>query len=88
MPELSIWKDKKQRQAFMAKGKAIFEQVQGKYAGQEGAVVLAIEPESGDVFVGRTLGLANRAAAEKYLDRWIYYVRLDDPEAVIPLPAW
>jgi hypothetical protein len=88
MPELSIWKDKKERQAFVAKGKAIFEQEQGKYAGQEDAVVLAIEPESGDVFVGRTLGLANQAAAAKHLDRWIYFVRLDDPEAAIPLPAW
>lgn len=88
MPELSIWKDKKERQAFIAKGKAIFEQVQSKYASQEDAAVLAIEPDSGDVFVGRTLGLANRVAAEKYLDRWIYYVRIDDPEAAIPLPAW
>jgi hypothetical protein len=50
--------------------------------------VVAIEPESGDFFTGKTMGQANQAAFEKYPDYWLYFVRLDDPEAAIPLPTW
>jgi hypothetical protein len=49
---------------------------------------VAIEPESGDYFVGATLGKANAAAYEKYPDVWVYFARLDDPEAAIALPTW
>ncbi len=51
-------------------------------------MIVAIEPESGDVFLGKTLGLADKAAFEKYPDQWVYFVRLDNPEAAIPLPTW
>jgi hypothetical protein len=88
MPDTSIWKDKKQREAFIAKGRAAFDAIRDQLAGLEDAAVVGIEPESGDHFVGRTLGEANSAAAEKYIDQWIYFARLDDPEAAIPLPTW
>ncbi len=45
--------------------------------GQAG--VVAIEPESGDFFVGATLGKADAAAFAKYPDHWVYFVRLDNP---------
>jgi hypothetical protein len=88
MPDVSIWKDKAARAAFVAKGRERFEAITADLAGQEGMAIVAIEPESGDYFLGRTLGQANRAASEKHLDRWIYFVRIDDPEAAIPLPTW
>lgn len=88
MADISIWQDKEARAAFIAKGKETFEEIQGELAGQEGAVIVAIEPESGDYFTGKTLGQADRAAFEQYPDRWIYFVRVDDPEAAIPLPTW
>jgi len=88
MADVSMWQDKQAREAFIARSREIFERVKGEWAGQEGVGVLAIEPESGDVFAGRTLGQANAAAATKYLDRWVYFVRLDDPAAAIPLPVW
>jgi hypothetical protein len=86
MADTALYKDKKARQAFIAKSKEVFEGIKGKLEGQEG--VVAIEPESGDYFVGKTLGAANDAAFAKYPDGWMYFVRLDDPEAAMPLVTW
>jgi hypothetical protein len=88
MADISIWQDKDARAAFIAKGKEAFEEIKGELEGQEGAVIVAIEPESGDYFVGGTLGQADRAAFKEYPDQWVYFVRLEDPEAAIPLPTW
>jgi hypothetical protein len=86
MADTALYKDKKARQAFIAKGKEIFEELKGELQGQEG--VVAIEPESGDYFMGKTLGAANDAAFAKHPDGWVYFVRLDDPEAAIMLVTW
>ena len=86
MADTALYKDKKARQAFIAKGEEVFEGIKGKLEGQEG--VVAIEPESGEYFVGKTLGAANDAAFAKYPDGWVYFVRFDDPEAAIPLKTW
>jgi len=88
MADISIWQDKEARAAFIAKGKEAFAGIKGDLADREGAVVVAIEPMSGDYFVGHTLGQADRAAYEQYPDQWVYFVRVDDPEAAIPLPTW
>ena len=86
MADTALYKDKKARQAFIAKGEEIFEEIKGKLEGQEG--VVAIEPESGEYFVGQTLGAANDAAFARHPDVWVYFVRLDDPEAAVPLVTW
>ena len=86
MADTALYQDKKARQAFIAKGKEIFEGIKDKLEGQEG--VVAIEPESGEYFVGQTLGAANDAAFARYPDVWVYFVRLDDPEAAIMLATW
>ena len=86
MADTALYKDKKARQAFIAKGEEVFDGIKGKLEGQEG--VVAIEPESGEYFVGKTLGAANDAAFARYPDGWMYFVRLDDPEAAIPLATW
>jgi hypothetical protein len=88
MADISIWQDKEARTAFIAKGKEVFENIKGELDGREGAVIVAIEPESGDYFVGETLGQADRTAFEQYPDRWLYFARVDNPEAAIPLPTW
>jgi hypothetical protein len=84
MADVAMWQDKEVKAAFEAKGKARLEELQ--LEGQEG--VVAIEPESGDYFVGATLGKANAAAFEKYPDCWVFFARLDDLEAAIALPTW
>lgn len=86
MADTAIYKDKEARQAFIAKGKEVFEEIEGELEGQEG--VVAIEPESGEYFVGKTLGAANDAAFANYPDNWMYFVRLDEPEAAVPLKTW
>lgn len=87
MADISIWQDRKAREAFTSKGKEVFAKIKSELEGGD-AVVVAIEPESGDYFSGRTLGQANQAAFAKYPDRWLYFVRLDDTDAAIPLPTW
>jgi hypothetical protein len=86
MANTALYKDKEARQAFIAKGKEVFEKIKGKLKGQDG--IVAIEPESGEYFVGKTLGAANDAAFAKYPDNWIYFVRIGDPEAAMPLATW
>ena len=49
---------------------------------------MAIDIDSGEYFIGPTLGKANDAAHEKYPDQWIYFVRIGTPEAAIALRTW
>jgi methanogenic corrinoid protein MtbC1 len=86
MADTALYKDKEARQAFMAKGKEVFEEIKGKLEGQEG--IVAIELESGEYFVGQTMGAANDAAFARHQDTWVYFVRLGDPEAAMPLVTW
>jgi len=86
MADTALYKDKEARGAFIAKGKEVFERIKGKLEGQGG--VVAIEPESGEYFVGQTLGAANDAAFAKHPDTWVYFVRINEPQAAIPLKTW
>lgn len=86
MADVAIWQDKVARAAFEAKSKTRLAELEAQLQGRAG--VAAIEPESGDYFVGATLGKANAAAFAKYPDKWVYFVRLDDPKAAVALPTW
>lgn len=83
---MDMYRDKATREAFIARAKEVYEKIKDELEGQEGLV--AIEPESGDYFVGKTLGQANDAAFAKYPDRWVYFMRIDNPEAAMPLKTW
>lgn len=86
MADVTIWQDKKARATFEAKARARLDELVPGLQGQTG--VVAIEPESGDFFVGATLGKADAEAFAKYPDQWVYFVRLDNPAAAIALPTW
>lgn len=86
MADVTLWQDKQARTDFEAAARARLGELEEEIAGLEG--VIALEPESGDFFVGATLGKANNAAFERYPDRWLYFARLDNLEAAIPLPTW
>jgi hypothetical protein len=86
MADVAIWQDKKLRAEFESKAQARLKEIQAELEGQTG--VVAIEPESGDYFVGATLGKANAAAYERYPDGWVYFARLDNPTAAMPMPTW
>ena len=86
MADVTIWQDTKARAAFEARAKARLAEIAPQLLGQVG--VVAIEPESGDFFVGTTLGRADAAAFAKYPDQWVYFARTDNPEAAVALPTW
>jgi hypothetical protein len=86
MADVAMWTDKSVRAAFEVKARARLEELKPELDGQVG--VVAIEPESGDFFVGATLGRADAAAYARYPDIWVYFARLDDPEAALALPTW
>jgi hypothetical protein len=85
MPETRFWSDEAARLSLMKQGRVALAGLRSDL-GDSG--VVAIEPESGDCFVGETLGQANAAAYAKYPDRWVYFCRLDDATAEIVLPTW
>jgi len=86
MADVAMWTDKKVRAAFEAQAQARLAEIEAELKGQTG--VIALEPESGDYFVGASLGKADAAAYEKFPDVWVYFARLDDPKAAIALPTW
>ncbi len=86
MADYTLWSDEVRRAAFVGKGQQVYEQIKEQLSGQEG--VVAIEPESGEFFIGKTLGKADAAAYARFPDTWVYFVRLDNPSAAIPLPTW
>jgi len=86
MADVAMWTDRETKGAFEARARARLEELQSALDGKEG--VVAIEPESGEYFVGATLGKADAAAYAKHPDVWVYFVRLDDQESAIALPTW
>jgi hypothetical protein len=86
MADVTLWTDKQAKAAFEAKARARLEELKEEMEGQTG--VVAIEPESGDYFIGATLGKADAAAYTEYPDEWLYFARLDDTEAALALPTW
>jgi hypothetical protein len=86
MADPTLWTEKGARAAFEARARTVLESLKPQLHDQNG--VIAIEPESGDHFIGATLGKANAAAYAKYPDRWVYFARLDALDAAIALPTW
>ncbi len=86
MADPTFWTEKGARAAFEARARTILESLKPELHDQNG--VIAIEPESGEYFIGATLGKADAAAYEKYPDRWVYFARLDALDAAIALPTW
>jgi hypothetical protein len=84
--DVAMWTEKNAKAEFEARGKVRLEELKTQLEGQKG--VVAIEPDSGDYFVGATLGKANAAAFVRYPDTWVYFARLDDATAAIALPTW
>ena len=86
MADPTLWTEKGARAAFEARARTVLESLKPQLHDQNG--VIAIEPESGEYFIGATLGKANAAAYDKYPDRWVYFARLDALDAAIALPTW
>lgn len=72
---------------FIAKSKEIYLGIREKMESEHEGEIVVIDPESGDHFLGRTLGEANDAAFAKYPDKLLCFVRIGS-RAVMPLKAW
>ncbi|MFL7810430.1 MAG: hypothetical protein ACK2VD_08935 [Anaerolineae bacterium] len=86
MPEQAYWEDLTAKEELQSRGRVAYARIRATLEHQGG--VLAVEPQSGTHFWGRTLGEANRLAYEAFPDQWLYFCRLDDPTAEIVLPTW
>jgi hypothetical protein len=85
---MARYKDKSTRQAFITKGLETYGSLKGELEGTHDGEIVAIEPTSGDHVLGKTLGEANRAMAEKHPDTWVLFVRVGASDAYIPLKTW
>jgi hypothetical protein len=80
--------DKAQREEFIAKGKEVYGKLKDDLEPSHEGEIVAINPESGDHFLGKTLNEADDKAFAKYPDQWLYFVRIGTPEAALPLKTW
>ncbi|NIN68552.1 MAG: hypothetical protein GTO63_28375 [Anaerolineae bacterium] len=80
--------DKNERAKFTSRGQAVYEKLKSDLEPAHEGEIVAIHPESGDHFLGKTLNEADEKAFASYPDEWLYFVRLGSPEAALPLKTW
>jgi len=88
MTVTNLYQDKAAREQFIAKGREAYEKLRGELEPEHNGQIVAIELESGDYFIGKTLGEADEKAFARYPARWLYFVRIGEPEAAMPLQTW
>lgn len=77
-----------ERAEFIAKGQKVYEKLKGELELAHEGEIVAIHPQSGDHFLGKSLNVADEKAFAKYPDQWLYFVRIGSPEATLPLKTW
>jgi hypothetical protein len=80
--------DKAQREGFIAAGEEVYARLKEDLEPDHVGEIVAIRPENGDHFLGKTLNEADEKAFTKYPDQWLYFVRIGSPEASLPLKTW
>jgi hypothetical protein len=80
--------DKAQREGFIAAGEEVYDRLKEDLEPDHVGEIVAIHPENGDHFVGKTLNEADEKAFTKYPDQWLYFVRIGSPGASLPLKTW
>jgi hypothetical protein len=85
---LTMYQDKKTRDAFTARAMGVYDTHKSTLEGSHVGEIAAIEPESGDHVVAKTLGKADRAMFERHPDAWVLFVRIGEPEKQIMLKTW
>jgi len=73
--------------AFLAKSKEIYLSIRKELESEHTGEIVAIDPESGDYFLGETLGEADEKAFAKYPDKLLCFVRIGSG-VVMPLKTW
>ena len=85
---VTMHRDKKALAAFADEAMEVYDRLAAELEPAHAGEIVAIDPESGEYFLGATLGKANDAAYQKHPDKWIYFVRIGTPQAAIALRTW
>ncbi|HUS69452.1 MAG TPA: hypothetical protein VM075_01575 [Anaerolineae bacterium] len=80
--------DKAHREEFITKGEAVYDRLKDSLEPAHEGEIVAIHPESGEHFLGKTLNEADEKAFAKHPDEWLYFVRIGSADASLPLKAW
>jgi hypothetical protein len=72
-------------QAFIERCRAIYRQLLPTLLAKHRGKVIAIEPESGDYFLGEDLDSASATALAQYPDRLFGFFQVDESPAVVKL---
>jgi len=80
--------DKAQRVEFIAAGEEVYAKLKEHLEPTHEGEIVAIHPENGNHFLGKTLNEADEKAFTEYPDQWLYFVRIGSPEASLPLKTW
>ncbi len=80
--------DKVKRAEFIAKAQEVYEKLKGELEPAHEGEIVAIHPDDGEHFLGKTLNDADEQAFAKYPDEWVYFVRVGSSEAALPLKTW
>ena len=80
--------EKAQRQEFITKAMAVYGNLKDDLVPAHEGEIVAIHPETGDHFLGRTLNEADDKAFARYPDEWLHFVRVGAPETALPLKTW
>lgn len=72
---------------FITRSKEMYLSIREEMESEHEGEIVAIDPESGDYFLGKTLGEADEKAFAKYPDKLLCFVRIGS-RAVMPLKAW
>lgn len=80
--------DKALREEFITKGKEAYDRLKGDLEPAHEGEIVAIHPESGEHFLGKTMNEADEKAFAKHPDEWLYFVRIGSADASLPLKTW
>jgi hypothetical protein len=80
--------EKALRQEFITKAKEAYANLKEDLEPAGEGEIVAIHPDNGDHFLGKTLNEADEKAFARYPDEWLYFVRVGAPETGLPLKTW
>ncbi|MCS7286501.1 MAG: hypothetical protein RMK30_08400 [Anaerolineae bacterium] len=74
-------------ESVLAKGKEIYLKLKDQLEANHQGEIVAIDVDSGEYFVGKTLIEVNDKAREKYLNKQLYFARIGT-DAALALRVW
>jgi hypothetical protein len=80
--------DDDERATFIEKGLKVYDSLAAELEKEHPGEIIAINPETGEYHVGKTLNRADALAYEARRDGWYLFVRIGDRSSHLPLQSW